>query len=461
MIDLEKKYSDKLKAIESEIQNSDLLAKYLDEEDEEFYNQLKEAFEPQIDELHNEVAQNDPLQLVSLEEHICDPMLEGLFLPRVLGYSVLRGALNDQFKYIRPQEHFKMILLAICNSSNFELLSQRIGQTVEIGFALSSDIWITNLIAEISNKHVKTFLHDLKLVKYRDIRSRHLGYQRYSRQFVKFNYLTAEKPTSSALLKIDIQSILNFLNYRASLGSDAGKSVYDYISEILSDATLGNHEEHLEVVVLIASYFDLKDEEKALAAERLDAYVDMGEEEEMLFMAVKKMQTGQLGLKEAAYRRLGEIIGRTSSVELKEFLGCVTQIDGIGYINSDAIEIARNYYNKNKGLSKQNACMRNNIGYKFKRFIAALSPQDFQEYFELNKTFTVYMNIFSNEKFNQGIKEICMKYVRTLLRTYTEKRSKDYQDIKKFVQATFVDLGFLNEKEIKELFKTKRVKSAK
>ena len=81
MIDLEKKYSDKLKAIESEIQNSELLAQYLDEEDEQFYNQLKEAFEPQIDELHNEVAQNDPLQLVSLEEHICDPMLEGLFLP--------------------------------------------------------------------------------------------------------------------------------------------------------------------------------------------------------------------------------------------------------------------------------------------------------------------------------------------------------------------------------------------
>ena len=187
----------------------------------------------------------------------------------------------------------------------------------------------------------------------------------------------------------------------------------------------------------------------------------MGEEEEMLFAAVKNMQTGQLGLKEADYRRIGEIVGKTSSKDLKEFLGCVTQIDGIGYINSDAIEITRNYYNKNKGLSKQNQCMRNNIGYKFKRFIAALNPQDFQEYFELNKTFTVYMNIFSNEKFNQGIKEMSMRYVRTLLRTYTEKRSKDYQDIKKFVQATFVDLGFLNEKQIKELFKTKRVKTAK
>ncbi len=461
MINLEKKYIDKLNSIEEGIQNSEFLSQYLDEEDEQFYNQLKEAFEGQIDELHNEVAQNDPLQLVSLEEKICNPMLEGLFLPRILGYAVLRGALNDQIKYIRPQEHFKNVLLAICNSSNFELLCQRIGQTVEIGFALSSDIWITNLIAEISNKLVKTFLQDLKLIKYRDIRSRKLGFERYSKQFIKFNYLTAEKPMSSADLKIEIQSILNFLNYRATLGSDAGKSVYKYISEILTHGSLGNSDEHLGVVLLISSYFELSDSEKKLAAERLNSYVAEGKEEENLFNAVKKLQLGSQGLKEYDYSRLESIVGKTDSKDLKEFLGCITQIDGIGYINSDAIEIARNYYNKNKGLSRQNECMRNNVGFKFKRFIAALNPKDFQDYIELNKTFTIYMNIFSNEKFNQGIKEISMKYVRTLLRTYTEKRSKDYQDIKKFVQATFSDLGFLNDKELKELFKTKRAKPAK
>ena len=66
------------------------------------------------------------------------------------------------------------------------------------------------------------------------------------------------------------------------------------------------------------------------------------------------------------------------------------------------------------------------------------------------------MNIFSNEKFNQEVKGISMQYVKTLLRTYTEKRSKDYQDVKKFVSSTFMDMGFLNDKEIKDLFKTKR-----
>ena len=38
----------------------------------------------------------------------------------------------------------------------------------------------------------------------------------------------------------------------------------------------------------------------------------------------------------------------------------------------------------------------------------------------------------------------------------TGEGSKDYQDIKKFVSAVFLDMGFMKEKEIKELFKTKR-----
>jgi hypothetical protein len=49
-----------------------------------------------------------------------------------------------------------------------------------------------------------------------------------------------------------------------------------------------------------------------------------------------------------------------------------------------------------------------------------------------------------------------MAYVRRLIKTFTDKRGKDYQDIKKFVSVTFQDLKFLKEKEVVELFKTRR-----
>ena len=49
-----------------------------------------------------------------------------------------------------------------------------------------------------------------------------------------------------------------------------------------------------------------------------------------------------------------------------------------------------------------------------------------------------------------------MAYIKKLLKRFTDKRGKDYQDVKKFVSTTFIDFGFLKEKEVVELFKTRR-----
>jgi hypothetical protein len=49
-----------------------------------------------------------------------------------------------------------------------------------------------------------------------------------------------------------------------------------------------------------------------------------------------------------------------------------------------------------------------------------------------------------------------MAYVKKLLKKFTDKRGKDYQDVKKFVSTAFIDFKFLKPKEIVELFKTRR-----
>ena len=80
----------------------------------------------------------------------------------------------------------------------------------------------------------------------------------------------------------------------------------------------------------------------------------------------------------------------------------------------------------------------------------------YHEYFEINKVMVSYINTFSNQRFNQNIKELSMKYIQKLLHHFADKRSKDYQDIKKFVTTTFLDLSFKSEKELAEIFKTKK-----
>ena len=180
---VDKKYLSELDKIIKGIQASDDLKNYLEEEDDELYNALKDAFEPEITELYNKIANENPLQIVDFEKALINPELEGLFLPRILGYTVLRGYVNEEMKYILPQDHFQEILLSICNSSNFDQIKQRIGQTIEVGFSLSSDIWVTSLTTQIQNKKVISYLQSHKLMKYRNPVTRKIGYNRYLRQF--------------------------------------------------------------------------------------------------------------------------------------------------------------------------------------------------------------------------------------------------------------------------------------
>lgn len=142
---LNKLYEQNLETIAEAIQASDILASYLEEEEESFYKELVETYEPEIEELYTQIALIEPLQIYQMEDKLLDERFEGLFLPRILGYNVLRGALNDRCKYTHAQDRFGRVLSTICDSSNFDYIRKRIGQSVQIGFALSSDIGLQAL----------------------------------------------------------------------------------------------------------------------------------------------------------------------------------------------------------------------------------------------------------------------------------------------------------------------------
>ena len=123
---LDQKYKIELDSLKGAIQSSDLLSTYLESEEEEDYLALRAGFEPSIEQIYEKVAADFPLQLVSMEQELLDPDFEGLYLGRVLGYTVLRGEVDGNYKYKRPQDHFKDVLLSICNSSNFEIVSSKL-----------------------------------------------------------------------------------------------------------------------------------------------------------------------------------------------------------------------------------------------------------------------------------------------------------------------------------------------
>jgi hypothetical protein len=120
------------------------------------------------------------------------------------------------------------------------------------------------------------------------------------------------------------------------------------------------------------------------------------------------------------------------------------------------MEAVKAFYNHHEGRSLINECLRMAIFQYFSRLLNNLEVREYHELFSLAKIYTVYIHIFANEEFNLSVKDLSMRYVKRLLKHYTDKRGKDYQDIKKFVSTTFQDLNFLKEKDVVELFKTRR-----
>mgnify|MGYP006902828144 CR=1 FL=1 len=94
---LNKEYKDGLDAIAKELQESPELALYLDEEEEAQFTRLKEMFEPKIGLMYDKLSEFHPLQIIPFEKRLLEEDFEGLYLPKILGYSVLRGEINENY----------------------------------------------------------------------------------------------------------------------------------------------------------------------------------------------------------------------------------------------------------------------------------------------------------------------------------------------------------------------------
>ncbi len=455
---LDKQYQVRLDALQKAIQNAPALAQYLEEEEEEFYNELRQEFEPQISELHHEVASEAPLQLATIEKALLAPEFEGLYLPRVLGYAVLRGEINDQYRYVRPNDHFKEILLAICHSVHFEQLKKRIGQTIQVGFALSSDIWITNLMSLVENKRIRYFLQQQKNDRFRDLKDRLDLYTRYSNQFKNELYYSADFPQTLGEMKANFSALRQFLLKRFEVGGD-NSSLKAQIDKFLTTKEFQNNPEYVEMLALYGNYMELDaEEQKKLAAHfarERKSYPDF-DNEYLQFLVTLYRANPQMGAEHD--NRIIRLLDKKEKGKMSEYYLIAEKVHNLGYVHPDTIEAVQDFYNNHKGLSIESKCLRQLILNYFGRLIKGLGPQEYADYFELTKIFGVYMNIFGNQQFNQSIKKMSMNYVAKLLRVFTDKRAKDYQDVKKFVSTQFVDMDFLKEKEVVEMFKTRRKK---
>lgn len=455
---LNQEYLDELELIKTDIQASEILTKYLDEEEEEDYLALREAFEPRIADLYKKVANYNPLQLVTFEKELLKDEYEGMYITRVLGFAVLRGEINDNFKYVRPQSHFKEVLMAVCGSSNFDIIRKRIGQTIQMGFAMSSDIWITNLINVIANKKIRYFLQGQKNGKYRDLKERKIALARYKNQFRNENYFACDFPTNLTELKIQFSEVKLFLTHRIQLGGDNSSFMSD-IKDFLNNPDFQGTDEYMEMLAYYGFFFEKDETAQAEFATHFNrSRNDIEDFENKWLDLVLEIHSNNLKLTGIEDQRLSNAIDKSQDDKVSQLYALLDQIHTLSYTNEDVIESVKVFYNSYPGKSPINECVRATIFKYFERFISNLEISEYPEFFELSKIFPTYFGIFDNQQFNQNLKELCMKYVKKLTKRFTDKRGKSYQDVKRFVKVSFLDFGFMTEKQIVEFFKTKRVR---
>ncbi len=467
---LDQKYQIELDSLRGVIQSSDVLATYLDDEEEASYQAIRDAFEPQIEALYERVAENHPLQLTTLESALLHSEFEGLYLPKVLGFSVLRGEIDSDYHYRRPQDHFKEVLLALADSSNFEWIKTKIGQSCQIGLALSSEIWVSNLINQVENKKVKHFYESMINDKFRVLSARKAAYDGYYRQFTTHNYHSADFPKTIGELKTLFSSLEKFIQYRIKHGK-INQSLLPNFKEFLNNEAFKKEEEYLKMLILFSRYFPHEGHEEWIKGIFNQARTNIPDFNEMYFKYLLEIEEKGLKLDKDSDINVQQLLDHTLQDDLMRYSALIGVIHQKGYIHEDAIEATRVFYENNAGLSNINESLRHTIYGHFEKLIANLPEEDYKVLTgsehkkseeeatkdeSISRFMKLYMDIFANQEFNIRLRDLSMAFVNKCLKKFTDKRSAPYQDIKHFVMDKFPEWAFMKEKEVAELFKTRR-----
>ena len=467
---LDQKYQIELDSLRGVIQSSDVLATYLDDEEEASYQAIREAFEPQIENLYERVAEDHPLQVTTLESALLHTDFEGLYLPKVLGFSVLRGEIDSEYHYRRPQDHFKEVLLALADSSNFEWIKNKIGQSCQIGFSLSSEIWVSNLINQVENKKVKHFYESMINDKFRVLSARKAAYDGYFRQFTHHNYHSAEFPKTIGELKTLFSSLEKFIQYRIK-HDKINQSLLPNFKEFLNNEAFKKEEEYLRMLILFSRYFPHAGHEDWIKGILNSARTNIPDFNELYFKYLLEIESKGLKLDKESDLNVQKLLDTTLQDDLMRYSSLIEVIHQKGYIHEDAIEATRNFYENHAGLSNINESLRHTIYGHFQQLIANLPEEDYKVLTgsehkkseeeavkdeSISRFMKLYMDIFANQEFNIRLRDLSMGYVNKCLKKFTDKRSAHYQDIKHFVMDKFPEWAFMKEKEVAELFKTRR-----
>ena len=207
--------------------------------------------------------------------------------------------------------------------------------------------------------------------------------------------------------------------------------------------------EHTTILGLASAFLDLNvDEKKQLTSVYSTLRNSNSNFSDMHLDFIIAMRNRDIDLDNKADNSISSMIDKSIADDISDYYKLMDIVHGKGYVHRDAVDAVRAFYNSHEGLSKINTRVRSVIYAYFKRIIVHLDEKEYVIFMELlgatpasatdkdvvdekeetsegetrNLAIPVYMEIFSNQQFNQNIKDLSLIYVRKLLRFHTDKR---------------------------------------
>jgi hypothetical protein len=254
------------------------------------------------------------------------------------------------------------------------------------------------------------------------------------------------------------ENLKDFLLYRSQPGLD-NESLIPHIYTLINNKDLSG-KELLDLLIIIGLKFPLEGEVASSYTARMKELLESDDKEVSLFFNLYDDMLNQDVIRPENEVSIINLLRTVNSQELQNYFNTVSEVHSKGFVHPDAIETVRAYYDAHEGLSQENECVRTIVMGYITRLINNLEVEAYSDLFEIYKIITEYIGIFSNEKFNQEVKDASLNYTKKCFDFYTDKRGKEYQEIKKFIASTFVELKFLTDKQVVEMFKVKRKPTA-
>jgi hypothetical protein len=287
---------------------------------------------------------------------------------------------------------------------------------------------------------------------------RKAGFNSYSRQFAKFRYHTTVFPTNALENRALFYMMSTFLKSRAEVNEHNSSFVPQFVL-YLNNEDYHFTREHTLLLGLLINYFDLDKKEHDKIKAILNKLRDASNFTDVYFNFLLERFNSRLKINSECDKRVANFVDfKKADDELTRYYTMALTLASKGFMHENSIDSVQKVYGQYEGMSIFNECVRQMVLGYFSRFISNIEVDAYNDYFEIDKYYRVYMGIFNNEQFAQNLKALSMSYLKKLQKHHEDKRSKEYQEIRKFFSHQFSEYGFMKDKDITEFFKTKRKK---